>query len=234
MTAAPEIKPSATLILLRQTAQGMETLLLKRHQAMAFGSAWVFPGGKIDPQDYHRLEASRFHDDEEVAAAYHAAVRETREEAGLDMQPQELVLMSCWTTPVLGDRPRFRTWFFVGEIGDQPVVVDGHEMTDYRWINTQEAVTQQNVRELNMLPPTFNTLIDINCYPDVKTTLAALRKKPIQVYNPKLLPMEGGYVSLYEGDAGFEVGDVHAEGPRHRMIVDVEGYRLEKTINGLE
>lgn len=230
MPQSPEIKPSATLILLRQRDRGMETLLLKRHQAMAFGSAWCFPGGKIDPQDYHQLEASRFDDNEEIAAAYHAAVRESKEEAGVDMDPRNLVLMSCWTTPALGDRPRFRTWFFVGEIGEQPIVVDGREMLDYRWMDTREAVQQHNVRELNMLPPTFNTLIDINHYPDVATTLAALRHKPIQVYNPKLLPMEGGYVSLYEGDAGYEAGDIHAQGARHRMIVDAQGYRLEKSI----
>jgi 8-oxo-dGTP pyrophosphatase MutT (NUDIX family) len=232
-----EAKPSATLILLRDTTGGMETLLLKRHQDMAFGGSWVFPGGKIDPQDYVKAETSparyeekQHADPAEVSAAYHAAVRESREEAGIDMDEQRLVLLSCWTTPVLGDRPRFRTWFFVGEIGQQPIVVDGKEMLDYRWILVSEAITTKSVRELNLFPPTYNTLIEINRYPDVRTTLTALRDKPLQVYNPKLLPFEGGYISLYEGDAGYESGDIHASGKRHRLVVDQDGYHLEKPV----
>jgi 8-oxo-dGTP pyrophosphatase MutT (NUDIX family) len=235
-----EIKPSATLILLRQTHTGMETLLLKRNKEMAFGSAWVFPGGKIDPDDYLQVSSQQqlplatldasVHDHNEIAAAFHAAVRESREEAGVDMRAQDLVLMSCWTTPILGNRPRFRTWFFVGEIGDQPVVIDGNEMIDYRWIQVKDAVDIATVRELGMLPPTYNTLVDINQYSDVQSTLAGLRNKELQIYNPKLIPCEGGYVSLYEGDAGYETGDVKVPGARHRLRVDKDGYCLEKTV----
>lgn len=236
-----DIKPSATLILLRQTGTGMETLLLKRNKEMAFGSAWVFPGGKIDPEDYLQVSLAQqtqsltaidatLHDHAEITAAFHAAVRESKEEAGVDMQAQDLVLMSCWTTPILGDRPRFRTWFFVGEIGNQPIVVDGNEMIDYRWIQVKDAIDITVVRELGMLPPTYNTLIEINQYANVKSTLAHLRKKKLQIYNPKLVACEGGYVSLYEGDAGYEIADLSAPGPRHRLMVDKDGYCLEKTL----
>jgi len=236
-----EIKPSATLILLRQTPSGMETLLLKRNKEMTFGSAWVFPGGKIDPQDYLQSSSpaqilslagidSALHEHREIHAAYHAAVRETQEESGVIIRVENLVLMSCWTTPLLGDRPRFRTWFFAGEIGDQTIIVDGHEMIDDRWIQVKEAVDVAMVRELGMLPPTYNTLMEINQYPDVKTTLQQLRKKPLQVYNPKLISCEGGFASLYEGDAGYDTADLNVAGARHRLIVDKDGYRLEKTV----
>ena len=213
---------------------------MKRHQDMAFGNAWVFPGGKIDPQDYRKAEIApaRYHrkttsdelDPQEIAAAYHAAIRESAEEAGVNMDEQQLVLLSCWTTPVLGDRPRFRTWFFVGEIGQQEIIVDGKEMLDYRWMLVNEAIQMDNVRALNMFPPTYNTLLEISIYPDVATTLTALHNKPLQVYNPKLLPCEGGYVSLYEGDAGYEAGDPAIRGARHRLVVDKDGYHLQKTI----
>ena len=236
-----EIKPSATLILLRDTSQGMETLLMKRHQDMTFGNAWVFPGGKIDPQDYEKAERQPAHyaqkqhvtlqeGKREVDAAYHAAIRESFEEAGITMDEQTLVLLSCWTTPVLGDRPRFRTWFFVGETGQQAIRVDGKEMLDYRWMRVQDAIRMETVRELNMFPPTYNTLFEISRYSDVQSTLAALRDKPLQVYNPKLMPHAGGYVSLYEGDAGYETGDPTVDGARHRLQVDERGYHLEKTI----
>lgn len=45
---------SASVILLRDTTQGMQVLLLKRHQASnVLGGAYVFPGGKLDTADQH-------------------------------------------------------------------------------------------------------------------------------------------------------------------------------------
>ena len=131
---------------------------------------------------------------------------------------------------MLGDRPRFRTWFFVGEIGNQPIVVDGNEMTDYRWIQVSDAIDMSVVRELGMLPPTYNTMIEINKYADVTSALSRLRIKELQVYNPKLVSFENGYVSLYEGDAGYLTADLNASGARHRLLVDKDGYKLEKTV----
>ena len=236
-----EIKPSATLILLRQTPAGMETLLLERNSKMAFGSAWVFPGGKIDADDYLQPAPvlpsqslttidTTVYELREIAAAYHAAVRETQEEAGVLINAQELVLMSCWTTPVLGDRPRFRTWFFVAEMGEQPVVIDGNEMINYCWLQVADAIEATKVRELAMLPPTYCTLVEINHYADVTATLAGLREKELQIYNPKLLPYEGGFISLYEGDAGYAYADLDKPGARHRLLVDKDGYHLVKAL----
>jgi len=223
------IKPSATLILLRDGEKNIETVLLKRHEAMAFGSAWVFPGGKIDPEDYRCVKESCSGEALEIAASVHAAVRETQEEAGVSIPQDQLVLMSCWTTPAFGDRPRFRTWFFAAPMNDEPIVVDGREMLEHRWFSIDEAVSQSCVREFGMLPPTYNTLLEFQPYQKVADALEALRHKPWRVYNPKLLPMEGGFVSLYEGDAGYDAADVSAPGARHRLIVDHNGYRLEKS-----
>jgi hypothetical protein len=57
-----------------------------------------------------------------------------------------------------------------------------------------------------------------------------LQELPLRVYNPKLIGVEGGFVSLYEGDAGYETGDLSVPGPRHRMRGDKEGYHLERTV----
>ncbi len=46
---APLIRLAATAVLLRNSEQGLETLLLRRNAKLAFaGGAWVFPGGAID------------------------------------------------------------------------------------------------------------------------------------------------------------------------------------------
>ena len=45
---------AASVILLRDSDQGMQVLLLKRHQASSvLGGAYVFPGGKLDQADQH-------------------------------------------------------------------------------------------------------------------------------------------------------------------------------------
>lgn len=44
--------PSATLVLLRQGSPGLEVLLLQRTPRSGFiPGAWVFPGGRVDPED---------------------------------------------------------------------------------------------------------------------------------------------------------------------------------------
>ena len=48
---APLIQ-AATVILLRDGADGLETLMLRRNSKLAFvGGMWVFPGGRVDAQD---------------------------------------------------------------------------------------------------------------------------------------------------------------------------------------
>ena len=45
----PELRLAATAVLLRDTEQGLEVLLLRRNAKLAFAAgAWVFPGGAID------------------------------------------------------------------------------------------------------------------------------------------------------------------------------------------
>src|SRR5271163_684742 len=43
--------PAATVIALRQSPAGMEVLLLQRNSRGQFGNMWVFPGGRVDPED---------------------------------------------------------------------------------------------------------------------------------------------------------------------------------------
>src|SRR3989442_717277 len=46
------IRPASTLILLRDSARGVEVLMVRRAQTAAFlGGAYVFPGGAVDALD---------------------------------------------------------------------------------------------------------------------------------------------------------------------------------------
>jgi 8-oxo-dGTP pyrophosphatase MutT (NUDIX family) len=86
MTAAPheEIWPAATVIVMRERADGPpELLMVERARAMAFaGGALVFPGGRVDDADRVAATAVAASDPDDAAARI-AAVRETIEEAGL-------------------------------------------------------------------------------------------------------------------------------------------------------
>jgi 8-oxo-dGTP pyrophosphatase MutT (NUDIX family) len=83
----PPVTPrdSATLMLVRDGAGGLEVFMLERHLNSDFaGGAYVFPGGTIDARDTDP-EASTFLDitGDDEPAFYLCAIRETFEEAGV-------------------------------------------------------------------------------------------------------------------------------------------------------
>jgi 8-oxo-dGTP pyrophosphatase MutT (NUDIX family) len=91
-------RASASVVLLRDGAQGLEVFLLKRHGLSdVLGGAYVFPGGKVDASDAQAARAvlngqgSALRvalaepelDDALAAALYFAAMRELFEETGV-------------------------------------------------------------------------------------------------------------------------------------------------------
>ncbi len=92
-TTISEAFPSATVVLVRDGAESMEVLMVCRsEQVKHMGGMWVFPGGRVDPDD--EVDSG-----DEYAAALNAAIRETREEAGLAIAADHLHYISHWTTP---------------------------------------------------------------------------------------------------------------------------------------
>ena len=70
--------PAATVVLIRENSrqQELEVLLVQRNSRLVFhGGHWVFPGGRLDDEDFGRNESRSL----EYPAALRAAVRETRE-----------------------------------------------------------------------------------------------------------------------------------------------------------
>ena len=90
-SAPPEILPdgaipAATLVIMRPSDSGGadEILMVKRSTKMAFAAgAVVFPGGRVDPDDYLVARQHGVGIDEADGAARVAALRETLEETGL-------------------------------------------------------------------------------------------------------------------------------------------------------
>jgi len=72
-------RPAATVVMLRDGAQGLEVFLLKRHAASnVLGGAYVFPGGKLDDADSQADLATRL---DQSAEVLHASLREAETDA---------------------------------------------------------------------------------------------------------------------------------------------------------
>lgn len=222
MSDVPPAIPAATVILLRDGADGLETLMLHRTSKVAFGGMWVFPGGRVDDDD------RRPDDPDDEAAARRAAVREAAEECALLIEPHEVVPFSHWTPPALSPR-RYATWFFVARATDGDVLVDGGEIRDHAWLTPQEVLARRERGEVDLAPPTYVTLADLAASRTVDDALASARSRdPLPHYETKWAITEAGSVALWAGDAGYDANDPDVAGPRHRLWMLESGWHLER------
>jgi len=213
MPDIPEARPASTVVLLRNSANGLETLLLRRNKALQFaGGFWVFPGGALDPEDLAAAQG------DVLAASRIAAAREAQEESGLLPHLDDMVLLSHWTTPVVEPK-RFSTWIYAAPLAaDDEVVIDGGEIHDSRWVNVCQAVAEHESGELGMLPPTYITLRCLARYNTVAEMVALERNSPAPDVFPVFGEDDGQVIVMFRGDAGYESADGSVAGSRHRAV----------------
>jgi 8-oxo-dGTP pyrophosphatase MutT (NUDIX family) len=222
----PPAIPAATVVLLRDGADGVETLMLRRDSKLAFaGGAWVFPGGRIDPEDYPGGEVS---DDADavLTAARNAAAREAMEEAGLVVDPDSLAWFAHWTPGAIATR-RFATWFFVGIAPEGRVVVDDGEIREHVWIRPVDAIARREAGEIELIPPTWVTLHKLADAPSTAAVCAEARARDPQIYLTHIARVDGGIASIWQGDAAYDDLDTEKPGPRNRLLMLDSGWRLE-------
>ena len=210
--------PAATVILLRDAAAGLETLMLRKNSKIAFGGMWVFPGGRLDDEDGPGLEME--------TRARIAAAREAEEEASLRVEPADLVWFSHWTPPQVEIR-RFETWFFAARAPEGSVTIDDGEITESRWLTPGKALEQQRAKEIELVPPTFVTLHYLSDYDSVDAALAGLAVGDPRHYVTKIAGSDDGMVVLWQGDAGYEAKDASLLGPRHRLSMTERGFEFD-------
>ncbi len=206
------IKPAATVLLVKEVDAGIKLLLVKRNTALKFASGfWVFPGGKIDPNEVEQFPI-------ELEAAKVAAKREVKEECDLDVDIDTLTFFVHWTTPT-NEKRRFSTYFFHAPATDhQQVTVDGSEILDHKWVTPKEAIRMAEQQEIALLPPTYVNIERIaHCTSYQQVTEEYARVEPIFV-TPTIGFKDNNAHCMYEGDAGFTNGDPNSPGPRHRLV----------------
>ncbi|NNE18961.1 MAG: NUDIX hydrolase [Myxococcales bacterium] len=222
-TTDPPIRPAATTACLRDGNHGLEVLLVRRSSELVFyGSAWAFPGGRVDPEDT-AVGASPF--DEQAGRT--AAVREAQEETAVVLVSDALVPLSHWTTPP-GRPRRFSTWFFLASATTARVTVDESEIDEHWWARPADALAAQHRSQITLPPPTFVTLGWLEGFNAVNSALAAARRQVLERFVPRVTTVDGHPVSLYQGDAGYDTGDPNAPGMRHRLWMRPEGWRYER------
>jgi 8-oxo-dGTP pyrophosphatase MutT (NUDIX family) len=215
---------AATVILVRDGAQGLETLMLRRNSKLDFaGGMWVFPGGRVDDADRIGLAA-----DDDLGAARRAAVREALEETGLSVLEESLVPFSHWTPPEIAPK-RFLTWFFLASAPTGDVSIDLGEIHDQAWLCPADAMRRRNALEIELLPPTWVTLERLAGYRDVAAALVDCAGRSPERFATRVAVTAGGSMTLWQGDAGYETGDADLPGPRHRLWMLPSGWRYERS-----
>ena len=212
--------PAATVILLRDSNRGLETLMMRRNSNLSFAEGmWVFPGGKVEEED--KAIGQNQYD-----AALSAAVRECEEESGMALNSDDLIYYSHWIPPIAAPR-RFSTWFFIAPSPKGQVVIDVGEIIDHEWWRPEDALTQAHDMKIQILPPTWITLFDLQTFPSVEVAMQTISTRGPRAYATKIIRTDSGMAAIWEGDSAYDSGELSSEGHRHRLVMEDPIWRFE-------
>ena len=133
----PRSGRAAVAIMVREGMDATEMLMIRR--ATREGDPWSghmgFPGGRKDPGDMSNLAC---------------ALRETREEVGIDLGEwgKPLGELSDVNTGWRKDRPELLVTPFVFEVGDLPDLKPNHEVDDIVWVPLHFLLDERNRKPL--------------------------------------------------------------------------------------
>jgi len=176
-----EPRLASTVILLRRGGKhadrALELLLVRRNpEARFMPGVWVFPGGAVEPEDGDGEEGGRA-----------CAVRELREEAGIELDPGELVAYSRWITPRVVP-VRFDTRFYLGLAPPHsPPKPDGSETVEAGWYVPSDALEGHYAGEMALVFPTIKHLESLLPYGNATEALEAARQREVRPIEPEVI-----------------------------------------------
>ncbi|MFD5225082.1 NUDIX domain-containing protein [Microbacterium sp. NPDC058342] len=215
MAGDAPMRVAGTAVVLRDSASGVEALLLRRPASGSFPGAWVFPGGRVDPVDSRNAP-------DEAEAARRAAVRETHEEAGIRIG--ELALLSRWTPPP--ETPvKFRTWFFLARDPGDAVVINPGEIEEAAWLTIERIFDGHVGGLITLVPPTWVTLHGLRAARTVDEAFDALGEP--EHFATRVTSVDGGSLATWAGDEEYPDAPGVA-GARHRLLMGALPWTYER------
>ena len=211
-------RPAATVVVLRDGPDGPETLMLRKNSKIAFGGMWVFPGGKVDAEDWEGAE-------DDVDAARTAAIREAEEEARLRIEAHEMVLFAHWIPPSIAPK-RYATWFFAAPVDDDDVIIDDGEIVEMSWATPAAVLAKHHDGEIEIVPQPGS-----RSTPSPATTRSPRCSSFSTNAPPVTTPPKSRRARLPGRDVGgrrrLRHRRRHGRGPRHRLTMATDGYVYE-------
>jgi 8-oxo-dGTP pyrophosphatase MutT (NUDIX family) len=199
---------AATVVLIRRAAIGPEVLMVRRtRQASFMADAFVFPGGRVEPED-EQVGEDTF---------ARAAARELREEAGVEMDPGRLIPFARWITPS-AEPKRFDARFYLAVAPEGQVARhDAVEAVEHLWATPTEMLARHTRAEIKLPPPTLHTLAQLAQADSVDACLSWARDRPIVAIQPKLVPLADTLAIVLPWDPEYEAlpGEGAAISPDH-------------------
>ncbi len=207
-------RPAATLMLLRDSANGIEVLMTRRSPTASFApGVYVFPGGALDPEDAAiavNEKQCTWRAEQSVRERHSAvaAIREAFEELGilLGSNPQyfnrdqalapqlsaraekfcanQLFCFSHWVTD--RDLPkRFDVLFFAARMPEgQEAVADEGEQFEPTWVSPAAALAEYEARRFKIIFPTIRTLKQLCKFATVQDVLNDCERRPLEHIEP--------------------------------------------------
>jgi 8-oxo-dGTP pyrophosphatase MutT (NUDIX family) len=174
-------RPAATVIVLRRGGKhadrGLEVCMVRRNpEARFMPGVWVFPGGAVDDADGEGEQGHRI-----------CAVRELQEEAGIEVDPGELVAYSRWITPRLVPI-RFDTRFYLALApAHSPPEPDGSETVEAGWFSPAAALDAHGRDEMALVFPTIKHLESLLPFANAAEALEAARRREVRAVEPRVV-----------------------------------------------
>jgi 8-oxo-dGTP pyrophosphatase MutT (NUDIX family) len=218
----PIAVPAATVVLLRERDDALETYLMRRTLTMAFAPGmYVFPGGRVEEQDFQEpapldIDPSRMSADRSLAGALvNCAVRELAEETGISLgfplPAREFSLIDHWVTPEVEER-RYDVRFFACVLpADQAPRLLGTEADRSMWMSPSVAIQGFQAGDIPMLPPTIAVLAALSEFDSAERAMSELAQRPVQPLLPRPLIDESDRIcwSLVNDRTGVVVRAAH-------------------------
>jgi 8-oxo-dGTP pyrophosphatase MutT (NUDIX family) len=165
---------------------------------------WVFAGGAVDPGDRERAAASDSDIDPDELAHRACGARELAEEAGISIEPEELLPWSRWITPEQVPM-RFDTRFYVALAPSHcKPVPDMTEMDDVRWVSAEDALQEHANDRFELSFPTIKHLEELRDFANAEEVMANAAERPVIPLTPRVVGTEDSFTIILPGEPGYD------------------------------